>query len=249
MVSRTCVWFSTCTLKFTPSTPSTCWRGARTYRRVRESCTGPGRLNNVSIFFYHSSRLSPVMDCTSPATSGYICRNRKNENQMSVCVCKLICNLCTEHCMLENSCVTASFPFLSSLLFFLFSISFPHWAISHTAGCVAASAPPHADVPGSADGQHPGLCLLLRYQLFLFESHFLSPSTTLARRKSGLQMTRLDRGEMANTPRQLERVMVRTSKEMCRLIWRRVYVDSCAGATGVDRAANCGNIQRSYEYV
>lgn len=52
---------------------------------------------------------------------------------------------------------------------------------------------------------------------------------TLADCKSGLQMTRLDRGKMANTPRQLERVMVRTSKEMCRLIWRRVYVDSCAG--------------------
>lgn len=33
---------------------------------------------------------------------------------------------------------------------------------------------------------------------------------------------------MANTPRQLEAVMVRTSKEMCRLIWRPVYVDSCA---------------------
>lgn len=148
---------------------------------------------------------------------------------MSVCVCKLICNLCKEHCMLENSCVTASFPFLSSLLFFLFSISIPHWAISHTAGCVAASATPHADVPGSADGQHPELCLLLRYQLFLFKPHFLSPFMTLVRHKSGLQMTRFDRGEMANTPRQLERVMVRTSKEMCRLVWRRAYVDSCAG--------------------
>lgn len=166
MVSRTCVWFSTCTLKFTPSTPRTCWRGAHTYRRVRESCTGLGRLNNES-FFYHASRLSPVMDCTSPATSGYICKRKKkkNENQMSVCVCKLICNLCKEHYMLENSCVTASFPFLSSLLFFLFSISFPRWAITHTAGCVAASATPHADVPGSADRQHPELCLLLRYQL------------------------------------------------------------------------------------
>lgn len=42
-------------------------------------------------------------------------------------------------------------------------------------------------------------------------------------------MTRLDRGEMANTPRQLEGVMVRTSKEMCRLFWRPAYVDSCAG--------------------
>lgn len=71
--------------------------------------------------------------------------------------------------MLENPCVTASFPFLSSLLFFLLSISFPHWAISHTAGCVAASATPHADVPGSADGQHPELCLPLRYRLFLFK--------------------------------------------------------------------------------
>lgn len=34
---------------------------------------------------------------------------------------------------------------------------------------------------------------------------------------------------MAKTPRQPEGVMVRTSKEMGRLIWRRVYVDSCAG--------------------
>ena len=67
--------------------------------------------------------------------------------------------------MLENSCVTASFPCLSSLLFFLSSISPPHWPITHTAGCVAASATPHADVAGSADGQHPELRLLLRYQL------------------------------------------------------------------------------------
>lgn len=123
---------------------------------------------------------------------------------MSVCVCKLICNLCKEHRMLENSCVTASFPFLSSLLFFLFSISFPYWAISHTAGRVAASAPPRADVPGSADGQHPELCLLLRYQLFLVGSHFQSPFMTLAHRKSGLQMTRLAKwrnGKHAKTTR------------------------------------------------
>lgn len=64
---------------------------------------------------------------------------------------------------------------------------------------------------------------------FRFKRRFLSPLVTLAQHKSGLQMTRLDRGEMANRPRQLERVMVRTSKEMCRLIWRRAYVDSCAG--------------------
>lgn len=149
---------------------------------------------------------------------------------MSVCAFKLICNLCKEHCALERPCVTASFPFLSSLLFFLLSIPFPYWAITHTAGCAAASATPATNrCTGISRRTTPRAVFTVPPPAFCWSPHVLTPFTTLAHQKSGLQMTRLDRGAMANTPRQPEGVMVRTSKEMCRLIWPRVYVDSCAG--------------------
>lgn len=149
---------------------------------------------------------------------------------MSVCVFKLICNLCKEHRALESSCVTASFPFLSSLLLFLFSIPFPYWAITHTAGCAAASATPATNrCTGISRRTTPRAVFTVPPPAFCSSPTFSPPFVTLAHQKSGLRMTRLDCGEMANTPRQLEGVMVRTSKEMCRLIWRPVYVDSCAG--------------------
>lgn len=130
--------------------------------------------------------------------------------------------------MLENSCATASFPFLWSLLFFLLSISFPQWATAPTAG-VGLPQQLRMQMHRHQQTDNTQSCVYCHATSFLVKPHLRSPFMTLARRKSGLQMTRLDRGEMANTPRQLEGVMVRTSKEMCRLIWRRGYVDSCAG--------------------
>ena len=100
--------------------------------------------------------------------------------------CKLICNLYKEHWILENSCVTPSFPSLSSLLFFLFNIFFPCWAITHSAGCVAASVTWHTDRQMYRDQhrQHPEQCLSLRFQSFIqprFLTHlWLSPHQNLA---------------------------------------------------------------------
>lgn len=55
--------------------------------------------------------------------------------------------------MLEESCVTPSFPSLSSLLFFLFNMSFPYWVITHAAGCAAGTAAGHTDRQMSRDRQ------------------------------------------------------------------------------------------------
>lgn len=148
---------------------------------------------------------------------------------MSICVCKLICNLCKEHYMLENSCVTASFPFPFLLCCSFCSASL--FLFGRLLTRLGVWLPQQLRMQMYRDQQTDNTqsCVYCYATSFLFKPHFLSPFMTLAHHKSGLQMTRLDRGEMANTPRQLERVMVRTSKEMCRLIWRRVYVDSCAG--------------------
>lgn len=167
------------------------------YRHVdtRESLTGFGKTKHPTRPLYrvpaldHACRLSPVMDCTSPVTSGYIWGGKWETDEFQ-CVYKLICNLCKEHWMLENSRVTASFPSLSSLLFFLLSISFRYWAITHTAGCVAASATWHTDVLESANRQHPERCLLLRYQTSV-QTPISDPFMTLTTLKSGLQMTSL----------------------------------------------------------
>lgn len=73
-------------------------------------------------------------------------------------VCKLICNLCKEHCMLGSDSIIST-SFFSVVL----SVQHPSPSL---AGCVAASATaPRTDVRGSADGQHPEPCLPSRYQL------------------------------------------------------------------------------------
>lgn len=157
--------------------------------------------------------------------------------------------ICKENKMLKDSCVTPLFPSLSSLMFFLFNISFPYWVITHTAGCVAASATWHADrCPGISRQTTPRALFIVTLPAFC-PNPLSDPYVTFATPKSGLQMTWLDCGEVAHMPRQLERVLVRTSKEMGCLIWLPCVCRQLVWTTGalcavmwLWRTVNCGNI-------
>lgn len=164
--------------------------------------------------------------------------------------CKLICNLYKEHWILENSCVTPSFPSLSSLLFFLFLFFlflFPllgDYSLCRVCGCLSDLTYRQADVPRSTQTT-PRAVFIVTLPAF-YPTPLFDPFVTFASPKSGLQMTWLDCGELANMLRQLEHVTAWTSKEMCQLFWLPCVCRQLGWTTGVHRVANCGNFKRCY---
>lgn len=98
---------------------------------------------------------------------------------------------------------------------------------------------------GSADNTQS--CVYHYATSLLSEPLLSDPPLTFATPKSGLHMTRLDRSEMANMPRQTECALVRTSEEAGRLIWPLCVCRQLGWTTGVHsavmwllRAAGCG---------
>ena len=145
--------------------------------------------------------------------------------------------ICKQDWMLEEWGLTPSFPSLSSLPFFLFDVSFPHWVLTHTAACAAGTATLHTDRQMSKDRQTDNT----HSNVYRKATSPLSKPTfdallTFATPKSGLQMTWLDSHKMANMPRQLEHVLIWTSKGNGLLIWLLCVCGQLGWTTGVHSA-------------